>query len=116
MSRTQHFFIEGQYLGEVLREPRLVEGQLLQPKSLLFYCGTCGDVWAKMPVDGCEWLGYRMSCRKHADAYDSAFGRPGGSIIMSWESDLISTFPEGVLKRELNLWLNYTQGTRDENF
>lgn len=104
------FFIDGKFLGE---GPAQASGSWLPPVSYAFMCQTCGEVWAKLPVEGREWLPYRMPCVLHPDRI---FDMPAGALAPAWLDELLQTFPEGVLRRELDLWWNYTQGTQGEKF
>lgn len=94
---TQHFIIEGKYLGQATREKHFVHASLVDPCSLLFYCEACGEVYAKCPVEGAApgpWLAYRKLCRR----CDSVFAaQVPGSILLSWDSDFTAAFPVPVL-------------------
>jgi hypothetical protein len=113
----QLLFIEGKHLGEAWRKKELHGGELQAPLSLQFYCPQCGDVWAKAPItfpDGTTtaWLAYRAGCRKHPQHYS----QPGGTLFLSWLAEFSEALTEGALRRELDLWWNFIQGTENEHF
>jgi len=113
---TQLFFADGALLGSAPRQRELVGGEFQAPLSLQFYCETCGEVWAKAPVqhaDGAQspWLAYRSGCRKHPNHHS----QPGGTLFMAWLPDVSTAFPEGVLRREFHLWDNFLKENENGN-
>ena len=114
---TQLLFVEGQFLGEAKREKVFVHADLVAPWSVMLYCGVCGDAWARCPVtmpDGRmrPWIGYRAPCRRHPDATN----RPGGTLYLPWLEEIFEALTEGALRREMDLWWNFLQGTENERF
>lgn len=108
----QHFFIEGKYLGSAERVSPFIHshhGDLREPYGVAYFCRVCGEVWAKFPVEGRQWVSYNVTCRK----CDSPTGwNLPGSIWLSWEKELMEALPFAVLlwevKRELE-WYDRSQ-------
>lgn len=104
MKFRQLYFLEGKLLAESLR------GLLplgFEPTSDLYFCGFCGDVFAKCPClreDGSEtpWQSYRTTCRRCQAKSDFP---PDivcpGSIWRSWDSPFNAALPMPVLAWEL---------------
>jgi hypothetical protein len=99
---TQHFIIEGRYLGQVERKFDLTSG--MPPLSILLYCEYCGEVWAKFPVEGQPFLAYRRLCRKCPTPHRSHLP---GSVILSWDKELTAALPFPVLLWEMQRELDY---------
>ena len=110
----QLLFIDGKCYGELSRKHELVGGTLQKPYSLAFYCRTCGDLWCRARVlgDKTQWMAYAVACRKHPEW---SF-QPGGTIYLPWLTDFCEALTEGALRRELDLWWNFTQGTENDHF
>ena len=110
MPYTQHFIVEGAYLGSALREKVNTHGTLTIPASCAFFCARCGDLWARCPVDGaspfeatCDWVVWHRPCRKcrpHS-------GEVPGTLTLPWNSEFNAAFPLETLQRELNLHLQW---------
>jgi hypothetical protein len=105
----QHFFIEGKYLGQSLRQINTSSCGSGIPQSLLFYCYGCGEVFGKAPVvdaDGNnhEWFAYRLGCRKCPPAYQSMVP---GSIFLSWDHEFTAAFSDAVLRWEVERHLDW---------
>lgn len=67
---SQHFFVEGRYLGS-----RLIPNYRKMPgletrwhHSYVYFCGRCGDLWARFLHDQAEFTQLmNVRCRKHGD-------------------------------------------------
>lgn len=105
MSFLRHFFIKDQYLGSGEDHLRFVHGEAQQPWPYAVFCSECGEIWARMPVDGSgrEWAILGRHCEKHSRYSHEV----PGSLILNWEPELYKTFSAGMLRRELELHLNY---------
>lgn len=105
MSYRQLFFIEGKLLGEAPRQAEFREKTILEPSSDLYFCGRCGEVFARCPVlrtDGSStwWQSYRCVCRKCASKQHYLSEWPG-SIWRSWDHAFLAALPVPVLQWEL---------------
>ena len=71
-------------------------------ESILFYCGGCGEVWARL-YNGRRWLAYNRPCAKCPPS-----GLPEqtarGSLI-TFPPDLEKVMPREIWDRELQLEL-----------
>lgn len=108
---TQHFIIEGRYLGQATRGLLLVSGGAIIPPSYAFFCGRCAELWARCPVDEvpgqprCEWQVWRRPCRKcppHS-------GEVPGSLILPWDSDFNHALPDDVVRWEFERHLEWAE-------
>jgi hypothetical protein len=110
MSITQHFIVEGKYLGAVQRNLERVHNTAAIPQSYAFFCPECGDVWARCPVTfGTKqqsFLVWRISCRKHDSSH---YLNVPGSLHMAWDKPFSEAFPEEVLWRELAVHLDHAE-------
>lgn len=101
----QLFFIEGRLLAEAPRDRVFVHADLQPPESMLFYCGVCGEVYARLPVmtpmgQTTEWQSYKRLCRK-CHAHESlSRGLIPGSVWLGWDGDFLAALPVPVLQWE----------------
>lgn len=107
---TQHFIIEGKYLGSTERGARYVHGQKQTPTSYAFFCPVCAALWATCPLELTEgkpehFMVWTVPCRKH---YHHAFVVPG-SIHLSWDNEFTESFPRELLKWELERHLDFCE-------
>lgn len=107
MTFLRHFFIGNQYLGCGQDKLRFVHGEAQQPWPYAVFCPACGDVWARMPVDGSdrEW----SSLHRHCEAHSRYSREIPGSLILSWEPELFETFSLEMIQREFTLHMRYTE-------
>jgi hypothetical protein len=104
----QHFFIEGRYLGSAARGPiHLPHNELAWPLSKVFYCRTCGEVFAKCPItkpDGSTVPFHSAGalCRKCPP--DGSQSVPGS--ITYPEPEFLAAFPDAVLLWEVQRHLD----------
>lgn len=106
---TQAFIIEGRFFGEAQRGRVFVHATLARPLSLLYVCSRCGEAWARFPVQGPgrdSWQVITQACRQPGHAYGDF---PGGSVWLSWDTDLCEAFPDAVLRQELNRHLDWIE-------
>lgn len=106
MSYKQLFFIEGRLLGEVERGSIMRHATFMEPTSDLYFCGLCGEVYAKFPClrpDGSstQWQSYRCICRKCGATKQRWLSEWPGSIWHSWDKEFIAALPVPVLQWEL---------------
>src|SRR5687767_11974568 len=106
---TQHFFIEGKLLGEAPRGLIRVHEVHAPPPSYLFYCGNCGDVFARCPVTVKipqvvswvnQWHSISKTCWKCRERCKYLSEWPG-TLSCPWDKDFTASFPLTVLQREL---------------
>ncbi len=102
---TQHFLIDGAYLGSTPRYPLSNIGTSIEPCGYSFCCGTCGDQWAKAGyAHGVQWQFLIRPCRKCQPRFSL---RPAGSVITGWDFEHDEALPDAVLRRELLLHLDW---------
>jgi len=109
MPYLRHFWLGNTYLGSAEDHLRFVHAEVQQPQPYAMFCPTCGELWARMPVDGSsrEWRIIGGYCERHPGT--SRFVVPG-SLILNWEPELYEILPEAVLRRELLLHLDLLEG------
>lgn len=106
---TQHFVIDGQYLGSVPRSMIYVHAERRVPPSYAFFCPVCGELWAQCPVyiTGSKtperFVVWTTPCKNH---YRDNLSVPG-SIILSWDHDFAVDLPLDVVKREVICYTNH---------
>lgn len=110
MQYTQHFIIEGRYLGSTPRGKVNAHGSLTAPAPFAFFCPRCGDLWARCPVEGhtpfepvWTWAAWSISCRKCRPN----FGEVPGSLIFPWACEFNEDLPLEVMQRELTIHLDW---------
>lgn len=99
---TQHFILEGRYLGSATRLFDLTAGGL--PLSYGFFCHACGEVYAKCPIDNRPWQYWSRTCRKCPGS--QTLGVPG-SASLSWDPEYMAALPLPVLAWEFLRELDY---------
>lgn len=104
---TQTFYIEGKYMGQMGRSLHSEGGITYYPMSLAFLCQKCGDVWARIVVEGAAFRVEYGDCRKHAIDKMRISGEHPGSIYRPWLSYLVDDLPSEVIRREFNLHLKH---------
>lgn len=102
----QHFFIEGRYLGQVERGFDLTRGML--PDSILLYCECCGETWAKFPVEGRPFIGYKRMCRRCKSEFRSQLP---GSVWLIWDHEFLAVLPLAVLLWEFEREFDFYRRT-----
>jgi hypothetical protein len=119
MPFRQLFFIEGKLLGETQRAKVFVHSDLTEPTSDLYFCGLCGDVYARLPclrADGSStpWQSYRCLCRKCGESKQRFISEWPGSIWRSWDREFLEALPPEVLAwellRHLDSWQRFPEG------
>jgi hypothetical protein len=111
---TRHFFIDGRFVASGPAGYREAEGKQHPPHSYSFVCGHCGEQWLKSPVALGEgkpllWNCLTLNCRRCNDKYPSRWRVPG-SLWLSFDKSFTESFPEAVLRRELELhWKAYDE-------
>lgn len=103
---TQHFIVEGKYLGSAQRGLTFINGGIGAPQSYAFFCPLCGDLWARCPVeanDGLteEFMVWTKCCKKHGR---HSFDLPG-SLYMAWDKSFSDSFPDELLREEFKHYL-----------
>ena len=97
------------------RAGKEVEGKPEPPRSYLFICPTCGEVWAKADitysrltreVKRTPYQLLAIGCGQHPQHSQEI----GGSLWLSWDSDFTDSLSQDFLYRELFLHLK-PQGT-----
>jgi hypothetical protein len=102
MPITQHFIIEGKYLGSSEREMIYVHAQKQIPYSYAFFCPVCAALWATCPVEMISgkpehFQVLTRACHRH---YHHAMEVPG-SIFVGWDKDFNNAIPLEALRWEL---------------
>lgn len=105
MAFVRHFFIGNSYLGSGEDHLRFIHGEAQQPWPYAMFCPACGEVWARMPVDGSdrEW----SSMHRHCEAHSHYSREVPGSLILAWEPELFKSFSPEMIEREFHLHLKY---------
>jgi len=71
--KTAFYFLGKRLLGQSLVHP--------QSKSHAFFCGRCGDIWARVIVEGAFWRVWENACSKHENKEIYTWDQPPGSIV-----------------------------------
>ena len=112
MSFVRHFYLKDQYgveslLGSGTEHMRFVHAEAQQPQPYAMFCPTCGEMWARMPVDGSnrEWRIIGGYCEQHPGPSRYVVH---GSLMLQWEPELTAILPDEVIRREfevhMRLW------------
>jgi hypothetical protein len=109
----QFFFFGPKLLGSCMRSKTAqVFPVPAEPLSMLFFCGCCGEVFAKAPCQHTEtgqqsqWQSFRMLCERCADSSQTMLRVPG-SIIRNYDSETTDCLPDEVLHREVLLHIKH---------
>ena len=97
------YFIHDQLMG-VVDVPSLVY------ESHAFFCASCGDIWARIIVDGRLSYCHQVPCENHLPQFAAEWTDVPGSLIrylpqvpvMDWARD-IQVLPIGVLHWEFKV-------------
>lgn len=95
------WFLNNDYLGEgeIIREL----GDRRPVTSIAYLCPRCGDVWARVAVEGASyWFAAHASCPRCAPYH--SLDVPG-SLWMGHDLRFNDSMPDGLIKRELELAL-----------
>lgn len=100
-SVKRHYFINNKYLGST-------EVPANTPAySNFFYCWSCGEVYARTPLDTPgQWIGNQGCCEK-CPPMKEAWRQLPGSIWHSYAQEQYWPFPDEVLKREFWIAINW---------
>lgn len=90
-----HYFLGTRLLASTNVLPKWTESQV-ELFSNAYFCPHCGDVWARVVVDGRQHNPLTVPCSKHGN----------GSFIFPWRQGCPSELPPEVLLYEFNLRLN----------
>jgi hypothetical protein len=104
----QGVIVEGRFLGSFIRGLKQVHAQFDPPFSYAYFCPTCGEVWARCPIEGRPFQIQGGYCRKHPGP--SPYTVPG-SLMLAWEpayNDLLLSCPD-VVAWEFNRHLDYAE-------
>jgi len=105
MRFTQQFIVNGKYLGAAPRTFVPVHETLAPPSSYAYFCPVCADLWARCPVTDTitnsmeKFQVWTVPCEKHQ--HNSHHHIPG-SLFLVWDKTFNESFPEDVLRYELN--------------
>lgn len=99
----QVFYVHEICLGETTRKLQRVHGELQTPVSYAYVCPECGNLWAKAVVRGgvSPFRPLAIACSLH-QGHSLA---PAGSLWLPWDTEYTNAFPEGILRRELQIHL-----------
>lgn len=104
---SQHFFIEGRYLGSrEIPTNRAVPGlSLRRHDSIVYFCGRCGEIWGRLLHDAATYTQcYNVACRLHGD----------GKLSFLWntvgfeENYFEDNWPPEAVKYEFERFLEQT--------
>jgi hypothetical protein len=103
----RHFNVTNQYgietcLGAAEDHLRFIHAEAQEPQPYAMFCPTCGEIWAKMPVDGSnrEWRIIGGYCEQHPGPSRYTVH---GSLMLAWEPELTEILPDEVIRREFEL-------------
>ena len=107
MKFIRHFNVTNQYgietcLGAAEDHLRFIHAEAQEPQPYAMFCPTCGEIWAKMPVDGSnrEWRIIGGYCEQHPGPSRYTVH---GSLMLAWEPELTEILPDEVIRREFEL-------------
>jgi hypothetical protein len=106
MKHRAEFFVQGRYLGSGLVEEQFHgTAGVCRPRSKVFVCPTCGDLWARIVVEGAKHFPLSHPCEKHEARgfYDMI----PGSVYEPWETKLLEAYPRELLLRETKLHIDH---------
>jgi len=107
MPYIRHFFVGDKYYGSAEARKRIIHGELQEPQHYAMFCPECGEVWARMPVEGVTtpnwWRIIGGNCRRHPGPSPFVVA---GSLMLNWEPELQEMLPEELL-REWELPLHF---------
>ncbi len=105
MTQLRHFFIDGQYLGTgPAADYAFRDERARKPWATAYFCPICGEVWARIAIDGQQYHVYSLPCIKHIPKWEFTVY---GSVWMDNERQLTDSFPPAVLARELDIHLKH---------
>lgn len=91
-----------------------------RPSSLAFFCSRCGDLWAKVLVEGAEtaWVFQVVPCEKHTPLNAMDWAAIPGSLSQAGFSDVYGAprwacafdyLPLSLQNRELLMLINHLE-------
>lgn len=92
----------GMAVEEFLAPIRLTREEAARQLNVAYFCGRCGNVWARFNNGARFWRGLSRPCPTcPSDNLDVP-----GSLLFPWEEDNLAGLPAGMLARELLLLMN----------
>ncbi len=106
---TQHFMIDGVYMGSMERLPVPYHELDGPPVGEAFWCPICATVWAVAYIEGTDTCVHHVVCEKHSYTELRGQGHMGlydypGSVLFNWDLGFKGLPPRDVLKREFLLY------------
>lgn len=97
---TVDILLRGSDLGSFQIDPGVHEDMSWPRSSLAYFCGTCGDIWARMLWKSSSgrlesWRIVEASCEKHTE----------GTLLIHPFKPLLRYLPAAALEREYKLAL-----------
>lgn len=103
MPWEQSFIVEGKFLGTALRTHTSWTKDASPPDGYNFCCPTCGNLWAVCPVVGRPFHFLTRGCPSHERIAGD------GSLWTGWDADFTGSFPQDLLRRELDWHLQHME-------
>lgn len=101
----RHFIVGTNHLGTTKVNYTMVHGERHPPCGYAFFCPTCGEIWARAPVQiGVEYSKFQSVSRGCAKHPQHALEVPG-SLWLDWDREFTTSFPFGALLYEVELQL-----------
>ena len=116
MSNTQAtYFIKDEFFGTSLIELPATTPAGIIPHSFAYFCGTCGEVWARIIANPSAWEVRQVPCELHRPSSVQDWSATPGSILTAfihknmtavtgWAAAL-ELLPPEIIQREFNLHL-----------
>lgn len=105
------YFVNGQLAGQFEPSEQL-QGRLGRWTNHLRYCSHCGDVWARRTVEGSDfWTNEGGYCVKCFRDDPRLYKVPTILTYTEYSNagELLSEFPEEVLRFDLINWFRYRE-------
>ncbi len=119
MISVARYFLGNECLGE-----SQIDTKLAKPYSWAYFCSTCGEIWARVWVEGAIWKIVQRPCEQHTWVGVWDCREHSGSLLDSALSmDFVGAYawaivleylPRSVLLRELLLMLQKLENDNAE--
>jgi hypothetical protein len=111
--RTEQSGRDYEIFGSSEDHIRFVGGEAQEPIPYMMWCPKCGEIWARMPVDGSrrEWRIIGGYCEQHPGPSTYVIH---GSLMLNWEPELTAILPDDVIRREFDLHMRLWEKEQNE--
>lgn len=109
MTRATYWW-RNKYLGEADRPPFTERGKEFPVEGACFFCEKCGEIWARVVVEGQPFRVWAVPCERHESPY---WPIVWGSMWLEWDKEHNSALPLPALLREVEVHMHHYERLKE---